>query len=97
MSAYKSKATWRGGRNLHKIDHRREPPEDDMQRRGGSRQPVKGQRKRTKPKARKAPTAPVSTANPQEQLAQRTHELEEALETAGGQRRDPQSHQPAKL
>jgi len=80
MSAYKSKATWRGGRNLHKIDHRREPPEDDMQRRGGSRQPVKGQRQRTKPKARKAPTAPVSTANPQEQLAQRTHELEEALE-----------------
>jgi hypothetical protein len=34
----------------------------------------------TRPKARKAPTAPVSTTNLQEQLDQRTRELEEALE-----------------
>jgi hypothetical protein len=51
-----------------------------MQRRGGTGQPVKGQRQRTQPKARKAPTAPVSTTNLQEQLDQRTRELEEALE-----------------
>jgi len=52
-----------------------------MQRRGGSGQPVKGQRDSAiRPKARKAPTAPVSTTNLQEQLDQRTRELEEALE-----------------
>jgi len=52
-----------------------------MQRRGESGQPVKGQRDSAiRPKARKAPTAPVSTTNLQEQLDQRTRELEEALE-----------------
>ncbi len=52
-----------------------------MQRRGGSGQPVKGQRHRTiRPKARKAPTAHVSIADLQEQLDRRTCELEEALE-----------------
>src|SRR5215510_14134197 len=48
-----------------------------MQRRGRSGQPVKGKRR---PKARNAPTAQVSTADLQEQLDQRTHELSEALE-----------------
>src|SRR5262245_5590077 len=81
MSAYDPKRTWRGGRNLHKIEHRREPPGDDMQRRGGNRQPVKGQRNSAiRRKARKVSTAPVSTANLKEQLDQRTRELEEALE-----------------
>jgi PAS domain S-box-containing protein len=52
-----------------------------MQRRGGSGQPVKGQRDSAiKPKARKAPTTPLSITNLQEQLDERTRELEEALE-----------------
>jgi class 3 adenylate cyclase/putative methionine-R-sulfoxide reductase with GAF domain len=52
-----------------------------MQRRGGSGQPVKGQRHRTiRPKARKAPTAHVSTADLQEQLDRAMRELSEALE-----------------
>ena len=52
-----------------------------MQRRGGSGQPVKGQRHRTiRPKARKAPTAHLSTADLQEQLDRRTRERDEALE-----------------
>src|SRR5262245_22999625 len=55
------------------------PPEGDMQRRGGSEQPVKG-RRTIKPKAHKAPTAHVSAANLQEKLDQRTRELHEALE-----------------
>jgi hypothetical protein len=50
-----------------------------MQRRGGSRHPVKGQRK-IGPKVRKAPTARVSTAALQEQLDCRTQERDEALE-----------------
>ena len=50
-----------------------------MQRRGGSEQPVKGQRA-NRPKARKAPTAQVSTADLQEQLDRRTRERDEALE-----------------
>ena len=50
-----------------------------MQRRGGSGQPVKGQ-SANKPKARKAPTAQVSTADLQEQLDRRTRERDEALE-----------------
>src|SRR5262249_36555091 len=53
-----------------------EPPGGDMQRRGGSRQPIKGRRT----KARKAPTAHVSTADLQEQLDRRTCERDEALE-----------------
>ena len=50
-----------------------------MQRRGGSGQPVKGQRTR-RPKARKAPAAPSSTTDPRGQLDQRTRERDEALE-----------------
>jgi two-component system, NtrC family, sensor kinase len=52
-----------------------------MQRRGGSEQPVKGQRESAiRPKARKAPTAQVSTDELQEQLDRRTRERDEALE-----------------
>jgi GAF domain-containing protein len=51
-----------------------------MQRRGEGRQPVKGQRQRTKPKARKVPTAPASIADRDELLDQRTRERDEALE-----------------
>ena len=51
-----------------------------MQRRGESEQLAKGQRQRTKPKARKVPTAPVSEANLKGQLDQRTRELREALD-----------------
>ena len=50
-----------------------------MQRRGGSGQPVKGQ-SANRPKARKAPTAQVSTADLQEQVAALTRELTEARE-----------------
>src|SRR5262245_54158553 len=49
-----------------------------MQRRGSSGQPVKGQYHR--PKARKALTAPTSTAELQEQLNRHTHERDEARE-----------------
>src|SRR5215475_6114687 len=48
-----------------------------MQRRGGSGQPVKGQRV-ARPKAHKAPTAGVSTTELQEQA--RTRELSESLQ-----------------
>ena len=51
----------------------------DMQRRGGSGQPVKGQRV-ARPKAQKAPTAGVSTTELQEQVAALTRELKEARE-----------------
>src|SRR5262245_35799362 len=52
-----------------------------MQRRGGSEQPVKGQRHRAiRPKTRKSPTAQVSTVDLQEQLDRQTHERDEALE-----------------
>src|SRR5499426_639443 len=50
-----------------------------MQRRGGSEQPVKGQRV-ARPKAHKAPTAGVSTTELQEQVAALTRELAEARE-----------------
>src|SRR5262245_51923385 len=50
-----------------------------MQRRGGSGQPVKGQRV-ARPKAHKAPTAGVSTTELQEQVASLTRELKEARE-----------------
>ena len=50
-----------------------------MQRRGGSGQLVKGQRT-SRPKARKAPTARVSTTDLQEQVAALTLELKEARE-----------------
>ncbi|MGC1867924.1 MAG: hypothetical protein WA720_17380, partial [Pseudolabrys sp.] len=51
-----------------------------MQRRGVSGQLSKGQRQRTKPKARKVPTAPASIADRDELLDQRTRERDEALE-----------------
>src|SRR5262249_36139106 len=52
-----------------------------MQRRGGSEQPVKGQRRSAnRPKARKAPTAPISTDHQHEQLERLTREHNEALE-----------------
>jgi len=50
-----------------------------MQRRGESKQPTKGQRT-SGPKARKAPTARVSTADLQQQVAALTRELKEACE-----------------
>jgi two-component system, NtrC family, sensor kinase len=50
-----------------------------MQRRGSSGQPVKGQ-SANRPKARNAPTAPVSTADLQEQLDHRTRDRDEALQ-----------------
>jgi two-component system, NtrC family, sensor kinase len=53
---------------------------DDMQRRGASGQPVKGQRDSAiRPKARKAPTARSST-DLEERLDQRTRERDDALE-----------------
>ena len=71
-----------------------------MQRRGGSGQPVKGQ-SANRPEARNAPTAQVSTADLQEELDRRTHELEEALQqqTATSEvlsiiRRSPADAQP---
>src|SRR5262245_18812072 len=51
-----------------------------MQRRGESGQPVKGERQRTKSKARKAPTARASTTDLREQVAGLTGELTEARE-----------------
>src|SRR5262245_64692341 len=50
-----------------------------MQRRGGSEQPVKGQRT-NRPKAGKALTPPISTADLREQLDRRTRELDESRE-----------------
>ena len=50
-----------------------------MQRRSGSGQPAKEQRK-SRPKARKAPTAHVSNADLQEQLGRAMRERDEALE-----------------
>src|SRR5262245_64862123 len=70
---------WRGNLDLPRIEYRREPPETgDMQRRSG--QSVKGQRQRTKPEARKVPTARASIADRGELLDQRTRERDEALE-----------------
>ena len=52
-----------------------------MQRRGGSGQPVKGQRHRTiRPKTRKAPTAPASADHLAEQFDRSKRERDEALE-----------------
>src|SRR5262249_22981115 len=67
---------WRKNEDLPRIEHRREPPGDDMQRRGESGQ--KGERG-TRPKARKA-TISVSTADLQKQLDQRRLERDEALQ-----------------
>ena len=51
-----------------------------MQRRGGSGQPVKGQRHAIRPKARKAPTAPASADHSAEQFDRLTRERDEARE-----------------
>src|SRR5215831_19380342 len=71
---------WRENEDLPRIEHRREPPGGDMQRRGGSGQPVKGQRASRRPKARKAPTAHLSTDHSAEQFDRLKHERDEALE-----------------
>src|SRR5262245_29524725 len=71
-----------------------------MQRRGSTGQSVKGQRA-VRPKARKALTAPLSTADLQEQLDRRTRELDEALQQQAATsevlsiiRRSPANAQP---
>src|SRR5262245_9684080 len=51
-----------------------------MQRRGESGQPAKGERQRTGPNARKAPTAQGSTDHSPEQFDRLEHERDEALE-----------------
>ena len=51
-----------------------------MQRRRDSRQPAKGQRQTTKPKARKAPTAHVTGDRPPKQIKRLKCERDEALE-----------------
>src|SRR5262245_30873599 len=72
---------WRENEDLPRIEYCREPAVGgDMQRRGGSGQPVKGERQRMKPKARKVPTAATSIADRDELLDQRTRERDEALE-----------------
>ena len=63
-----------------RIEYRREPAVgNDMQRRSGSGQPTKRQRT-SRPKARKAPIAQVSTADLQQQVAALTRELKDARE-----------------
>src|SRR5215510_12498301 len=71
---------WRESGDLPRIEHRREPPGGDMQRRGSSGHPVKGQRTSRRPKARKAPAAGVSTDHSREQFDRLKHERDEALE-----------------
>jgi class 3 adenylate cyclase len=70
---------WRESEDLPRIEHRHKPAaEGDMQRRGGSGQRVKGRRTKTRT-ARKVPTVHKSTADLQEQLEQRTLELDEVV------------------
>jgi two-component system NtrC family sensor kinase len=72
---------WRESEDLPRIGDRREPPEaGDMQRRGGSGQPAKGQRQGAQPKARKTPTGPASTDHSAEQFDRLLRERDEALE-----------------
>jgi hypothetical protein len=79
MSAFDPKRTWRGHWNLRKIGHRREPPEGDMQRHGGSTKPAKD-RRTPRPKARKTPTAHASTDHSPEQFDRLKRERDEALD-----------------
>src|SRR5262245_26212590 len=82
MSAFDPKRTspWRECMDLPRIEHRREPAAGgDMQRRGsGSGQPVKGRRRRTRPK--KVPIARVSAEHSPKQFDRLQREREEALE-----------------
>jgi hypothetical protein len=64
---------------LPRIEHRREPPGGDMQRRGASGQLAK-RRRTTKPKARKAPIAPAPADHSAEQFDQLKREHDETLE-----------------
>jgi GAF domain-containing protein len=70
---------WRGSEDLPRIEHRREAPGGDMQRRGESGQSVKDQRA-ARSKARKAPVNPPSTDNSAEQFDRLRRERDEALE-----------------
>ena len=70
---------WRKSKDLPRIKHRREPPEAGMQRRGESRQPVKGRRTLGR-KAPKAPTKHVSAHRPPERFNRLKRERDEALE-----------------
>ena len=82
MSAFDPKRTclpWRESEDLPRIEHRREPPGDDMQRRGASGQSAK-RRRTTKRKARKAPIAPASVDNSAEQFDHLKREHDETLE-----------------
>jgi hypothetical protein len=83
-------ALWRGHWNLRKIEHRREPPGGDMQRRGESGQLIKGQRT-TGPKARKAPAAHASANQSAEQCDRLKYERDAG--TASGDVRGPAGHQ----
>jgi GAF domain-containing protein len=72
---------WRESEDLPRIVHGREPPEaGDMQRRGRSGQPAKGRPRTIRLKTRKTPTAHVSIADLQRQVAALTRELKEARE-----------------
>jgi signal transduction histidine kinase len=73
---------WRESEDLPRIEHGGEPPEaGDMQRRGRSGLPAKGRLPRAiRAKTRKSPTARVSTADLQQQVAALTRELKEARE-----------------
>src|SRR5215475_8044900 len=63
---------WRESDDLPRIGHRREPFLGGDMQRGGSGQPVKGQRQRTKSETRKVPTARASIADRDELLDRRT-------------------------
>src|SRR5262249_22583969 len=69
--------SWPESENLPRIEHRREPPGGDMQRRSSSGQSVKG-RRAVRPKPPKAPT--VSTDHSAAQFDRLKSERDEALE-----------------